>query len=433
MENSFQDFDSISKEAWAKQLEKDLRGTTFEDLISKDQSDLNIHPFYTKDDLPENINPLFDHSDWSISTYVTVEKNQEEKANHLALEELGNGAQSIVWTIENPENVKWDTLFQNIQLEIIESFIILPAKSVFPKALNEYLSYHYEEHDASKLVKCFQDVVFHQLMGETEEIPSNDFEHIHIQGQEYAHLGLNSVDQVAYLLLHLQETLHLANHQGKLKDIKSIHIGTAHNTQYFEEISKLRTLYLLIPTILKEYNLEVPFYFHAETSLNYLVAEDNSNNILRNAIAGMSAVLGGCHYLYIHPHKSAEDHPEVEARRVARNQQHLFKEESYLNKIADASQGSYTIEARTKDILDHAWKLFLDIEEKGGLLKHAATFHALVLSSQENLLKQYQSGKITLIGYNKYLSEDKEATIPAFTAKSFKNNLRYFQLPLITK
>ena len=125
MKNSFQDFDSISKEAWAKQLEKDLRGTTFEDLISKDQSDLNIHPFYTQEDLPENINPLFDHSDWSISTYVTVEKNQEEKANHLALEELGNGAQSIVWTIENPENVKWDTLFQNIQLEIIESFIMM--------------------------------------------------------------------------------------------------------------------------------------------------------------------------------------------------------------------------------------------------------------------------------------------------------------------
>jgi len=46
----------------------------------------------------------------------------------------------------------------------------------------------------------------------------------------------------------------------------------------------------------------------------------------------------------------------------------LLKEESHFSKIADPAAGSYYIEELTASIADQAWKLFLEVQEKGGFL-----------------------------------------------------------------
>ena len=53
---------------------------------------------------------------------------------------------------------------------------------------------------------------------------------------------------------------------------------------------------------------------------------------------------------------------------VITNQQLLLKEESHLDKIADPSAGSYYIESLTNSIAEQAWKLFLEVQEKGGFV-----------------------------------------------------------------
>ena len=63
-----------------------------------------------------------------------------------------------------------------------------------------------------------------------------------------------------------------------------------------------------------------------------------------------------------------EDSSEF-SQRIARNQQLLLKGESYFDKVADPAAGSYYIEQLTEQIIQEAWKLFLEVEEMGGYLK----------------------------------------------------------------
>lgn len=426
MDNLLTNFEIISKEAWKEQIEKDLKGTRFEDLQSQDRNKLIINPFYTKEDLPDNTQALFDHNEWKISTQISVEKGKEKSANEQALEELKNGVQSIEWMVS--ESLDWEILFQDIQLDIIQTFIRIEKSTISLKEeLEKYWNKHYGDKNKEEFIHILFDPIQNSILFEQESKNTNTI--LYVQGQEYTHLGLNSTEQIAYILANIQEQLHLRKETGVLEQTEKIYISYANGLQFFEEISKNRVLYQLIPIILKRYQLEIPIYFLAETALYYLTAEDSPNNILRNTIAGLSAVLGGCHTLYIHPHKSDAFQKEIDARRIARNQQHLFKEESYFHKIADAAHGSYTIENRTKEIAEKAWSIFLTIENNGGILKDKNNFIEKVKTAQKELLEASEDGSWTLIGYNKHPIEE-EAVHSVFDNKKFANNLQYFQLPL---
>lgn len=427
MENLSLDFDFFTKEDWKQQLEKDLRGTTFEDLQSKDRNALTIDPFYTKDDLPVNIQQLIQHQSWHNTGLIHLEAGEEATANTTALEDLKNGVDAIEWHINTDQPVQWQQLLKDIQLDIIHSIFILSEQEQ-SDSLHQYLAENNFKSLIGEAIFILNDAVNAQLLdGQSYSFKQNP--QLYIAGQEYAHLGLNSTTQIAYILSNLQEQLHQAKENNFINELNSLHIGMAQSTAFFEEIAKMRALYLLLPLILKEYEINIPFYFHGETSLTYLTAEDNPNNILRNTIAAMASVIGGAHYLFIHPHKASHISPEVDARRIARNQQHLFKEESYLDKIGDAAYGAYTIEKRTDDIAKKAWEIFLDIENTGGINQAGARFKADVLKAQEDLKQAYESGDMVLIGYNKFpLEEDNIA--PAFEARTFANGLKYFQLAL---
>jgi methylmalonyl-CoA mutase len=82
----------------------------------------------------------------------------------------------------------------------------------------------------------------------------------------------------------------------------------------------------------------------------------------------MSAIIAGIDSLTVRPYNTAFTDATEFSERIARNQQLLLKEESYLDKVADPSGGSYYIENLTESIAGEAWKLFLEIEEKGGYL-----------------------------------------------------------------
>ena len=82
----------------------------------------------------------------------------------------------------------------------------------------------------------------------------------------------------------------------------------------------------------------------------------------------MSAVLGGTDSLTVLPFDLIYEQPSEFAERIARNQQSLLKYEAHFDKIADPAAGSYYIESLTASIAEQAWKLFLEIQDKGGFL-----------------------------------------------------------------
>ena len=67
----------------------------------------------------------------------------------------------------------------------------------------------------------------------------------------------------------------------------------------------------------------------------------------------MSAVLAGVESLTIDPTEDSDF-----GKRISRNVQHLLQLESYLDRVADPSAGSYYIEQLTNQIAEAVWQRF---------------------------------------------------------------------------
>ena len=96
--------------------------------------------------------------------------------------------------------------------------------------------------------------------------------------------------------------------------------------------------------------------------------------------------------------------PDEFSERIARNQQHLLKEESHLDKVIDPAGGSYYVETITVAIAKEAWKLFIDVEDKGGFLAlcNAGEVQKAVRESAEKRHIDVARRKDILLGTNQY-------------------------------
>lgn len=134
-------------------------------------------------------------------------------------------------------------------------------------------------------------------------------------------------------------------------------------------IAKFRALRLLHARIVEAFELPpVPARIHAETSWRMMTRYDVHTNILRTTSAAFAASVGGADSITILPFSIALGLPDGFARRIARNAQTIFVEESGLGRVADPGAGSGAIETLTAEIAETAWEIFSSLEKQGGLL-----------------------------------------------------------------
>ena len=163
-------------------------------------------------------------------------------------------------------------------------------------------------------------------------------------------------------------------------------------SNYFMEIAKLRAARVLWAKIVNAYgpnDVEITkMHIHSANSNFNKTIYDTHVNLLRTTTETMSAVLAGTDSFAALPFNSTYQWPDEFSERIARNQQLLIKEESFVDKIADPAAGSYYIENLTNDIIEQAWNLFLAIDEAGGYIE--AVKKGLV---QEDIEKSAQQRK----------------------------------------
>jgi methylmalonyl-CoA mutase len=140
-------------------------------------------------------------------------------------------------------------------------------------------------------------------------------------------------------------------------------------------------------------------------------------NLLRSQTEAMSATLGGCYSLKVMPFNEAFTNTDDFSERIARNQQLLLKEEVYFDKIVDAGAGSYYIETLSTSIIQEAWKLFIEIENKGGYLAalKEGFIQKEIKASADKRVKDISSRRETMLGTNQYpnVSEKVSGSIDA--------------------
>jgi len=140
---------------------------------------------------------------------------------------------------------------------------------------------------------------------------------------------------------------------------------------FFSEIAKLRAFRILWTRLAaKTFALEAsePLWIHGETATRSLTAWDVSTNLLRGTNSALAAVLGGADSIAATPYDYLHHRDSSRGRRLARNTQHILKEESFLGRVDDPTAGSYYVESLTSDLTRRAWSRFQDIERSGGML-----------------------------------------------------------------
>jgi methylmalonyl-CoA mutase len=411
MDALFEDFSASNATVWKERLAKDLKGITFEELQTLDRNGIFINPFYTSEDIAANNHSVFAHKDWIICSAIKVK--DEKAANEKALNELQNGASGLCFELQG--NIECSKLLEGIELQYIYTrFHITTDLAAFLKDWNEYLAT--QNIDATTIqFSIIHDNIQQYIASNTwsKDEAKQNFKTllsataaINIEATIYQNAGANSLSELACCIAQLNEYLYWAEASGQIDQVKNINISLSVSTDFFEEVAKLRALRILVANVLEQYKINPNISLHVATSDTYRSAADSYSNLLRDTVAGMAAVLGGCNSLLIHAFdqtKNAE--PNEFSSRMARNQQLIFKEESYLNQIADAASGSFYIESLTEQLANSTWEEFKNIEKMGGLIAYfeSGNLKAKIEQQAQQWIEAYQSGKRVLIGVNKYV------------------------------
>ena len=405
----FEEFPPINSEAWKEKVVADLKGADFDrKLIWRTNEGFTVQPYYRQEDLAD-LNYLdtlpgefpyvrgtkTNNNDWLVRQNIIV-KNLEE-ANKKALEVLMKGVTSLGFVFNECTNVTADdmaALLKDICLESVE--INFVAKCFTCKVAEAFAGFVLSgKWDASKIVASvtydpfgnyliygrFKNGVDHvlnqaqNLINKTKELPK--YRVLAVNGKNYGNAGASAVQELAFSLAQGSEYLTSLTEVGvAVEDVaKNIQFNLSVSANYFMEIAKLRAGRMLWAQIVKAYEPKCEcgckMKINAETGSWNKTFYDPYVNMLRTQTEAMSAALGGADSITVLPFNAIYEDPTTFSDRIARNQQLLLKEESHLDKIVDPAAGSYYIEELTASIADKAWKLFLEIQDKGGFLAAA--------------------------------------------------------------
>lgn len=446
-QNLFTDFKPITTEEWEAKINADLKGRDYERaLVWKTYEGFNVRPYYRKENL-ENLNYLDTlpgefpyvrgnkktNNDWLVRQNIFV--SDYASANKKALNVLGKGVTSLGFLFNSCNKITkndLDVLLKDICLEAAEINLVCACEnSNCSEIFAAYVSEGKWDNKNVVASSSIDPIGTYLLTGKLEKNAVSklkpviekakvlpNFRVVGVHGKFFANSGASIVQEMAFSLAQGAEYLTQLTDAGlSIDDVaKAIKFNFGIGNNYFMEIAKLRAARLLWAQIVKAYgpenNCSAKLIAHSETNRYNKTIYDPYVNMLRTQTEAMSAVLGGAHSITVLPFNAIYEETTEFSERIARNQQALLKEESYLDKIADPSAGSYYIENLTASLADEAWALFLAIQEKGGFI--AAFKEGFIQSEIKTMAakrdKNIASRRENLLGTNQFPNFTEEIT-----------------------
>lgn len=440
-EKLFSEFPPISTEEWMAKITADLKGADFEKkLVWKTNEGFNVNPFYRNENIEgfktaESLPGEFPYvrgtkkdNEWYTRQDITVV--DFKVANAKALDILNKGVDSLGFLIKG-DDVTADNiniLLKGICPEAIElNFSTCHCKTL---ELIKILTDYYKTQNVD-VMKCFGSVnydPFKALLVKGRDCTNwvDDaaaivkaatalprFRVLSVNAYAINDAGSYIYQELGYALANGNQILNALVEAGLDAGLVATRIkfnfGISGN--YFMEIAKFRAARWLWAEIVDAYkpvsddarHSATKIYVHAQTSKFNKTIFDAHVNLLRTQTESMSASIAGINSLTVRPFDETYKESDEFSERIARNQQLLLKEECHFNKITDPSAGSYYIENLTSSIAEQAWKLFLEVDEKGfyEALK-AGTIQDAIQASANNRFKALATRREVLLGTNQY-------------------------------
>jgi len=186
----------------------------------------------------------------------------------------------------------------------------------------------------------------------------------------------------------------------------------AHN-DFFEEVAKYRAGRRIWARIMKEkFKAKNPrsmqLRFHTQTSGVSLSAQQPLNNVVRVAVQGLAAILGGTQSLHTNSLDEAMALPTEEAVKVAVRTQQILAYESGVTRTVDPLAGSYYVESLTKDIEDAAMAYIERIEQMGGVIEciESGYIQKEVTKAAYEYQSKVEKGEEIIVGVNDFVDQE---------------------------
>lgn len=245
-----------------------------------------------------------------------------------------------------------------------------------------------------------------------QEMPK--FNSISISGYHMQEAGSTLAQELAFTLADGMEYVRAAMSRGLDIDAFAGRLSFFFciGMDFFMEVAKLRAARQLWAKIMTDFGAKSErskmLRTHCQTSGVSLTEQDPYNNVVRTAFEAMAAVLGGTQSLHTNSFDEAIALPTEFSARIARNTQLILQHETGVTDVVDPLGGSYYIERLTKDLVDEAWAMILEVEALGGMTK--AVEQGLPKMRIEEAAAKRQASidqrETVVVGVNKYTLEN---------------------------
>ena len=437
-EKLFSEFAPVSTEEWMAKITADLKGVPFEKkLVWKTGEGFNVNPFYRAEDIEglkttESLPGEFPYvrgtkkdNDWEVRQNIDV--TCFKGANEKALDMLNKGITSLGFVIKgsdvNAENIA--TLLEGICPECVElNFNTCNCKA----ELLIGILVNYFKAKGVDVEKCKGSIGYDPFKKPLVKGKDNEdwveatvavlkagaalpgYKVLAVNPCYFNNAGAYISQELGYALAWGNELLAKLTEAGcdVTEVAKNIKFNFGISSNYFMEIAKFRAARWLWAEIVAAYNPACPcackMNAHAITSKWNMTIYDAHVNLLRSQTEAMSAAIAGVDSITVRPFDETYQTPDDFSERIARNQQLLLKEECHFEKVVDPSAGSYYVEVLTNSLADVAWKLFLEVEDKGGFGAEVAAceIQKAVNASNEARQKAVATRREILLGSNQF-------------------------------
>ena len=244
---------------------------------------------------------------------------------------------------------------------------------------------------------------------------------ISISGYHMAEAGATPAQEIAFTLANGIQYVRAALEAGQDVDEFGPRLAFffVSRTTILEEIAKFRAARRIWATVMRdEFGAKNPkshmLRFHTQTAGVQLTAQQPEVNLVRVALQGLAAVLGGTQSLHTNAFDEAIALPTQKAARLALRTQQVLAYETDVTKTVDPFAGSYAMESLTDDVEGAARDLMRAVEDLGGAVAAIERGYQKneIEKSAYRIAREIDSEERTVVGVNRFALEDGDVEDP---------------------
>jgi methylmalonyl-CoA mutase N-terminal domain/subunit len=244
---------------------------------------------------------------------------------------------------------------------------------------------------------------------------------ISISGYHMAEAGATPVQEVAFTLADGIEYVRAAVDAGLSVDDFAPRLAFffVSRTTILEEVAKFRAARRIWAQVMRdEFGARDPksmmLRFHTQTAGVQLTAQQPEVNLVRVAVQGLAAVLGGTQSLHTNSYDEAIALPTVKAATLALRTQQVLAYETDVTATVDPFAGSYVVEAMTDEVEQGARELMEKVADLGGAVAaiEKGFQKTEIERSAYEVAKGIDSGERVVVGLNRFRTETEERYEP---------------------